>query len=200
VCPGSGASGASAGARRSRHLPAVVPGPRPAAGMPCSSRIGGLVWCEGRRNCFYSARMTMLWTAIGNGVGPPRRASRRSHHPTAHARPELSTADSATQPLLHINRLPAAYPAISKHLHLPNNSCHFLHLEIDGTSFVSLLCIIILHYHISVMPDDCQQPLAFILHPIVSTRVLLVKPHCRHETKLSEMCCSSDVLQHLAQV
>jgi hypothetical protein len=98
------------------------------------------------------------------------------------------------------NRLPAAYPAISKHLHLPNNSCHILHLGIDGTSFVSLLCIIILHYHISVMPDDCQQPLAFILHPIVSTRVLLVELHCRYETKLSAMCCSSDVLQHLAQV
>jgi hypothetical protein len=153
VCPGSGASGASAGARRSRHLPAVVPGPRPAAGRPYSSRIGGWVWCEGRRNCFYSARMTMLSTAMGNGVGPPRRASRRSaHHPTAHARPELSTADSATQPLLHINRLPAAYLAISKHLHLPNNSCHILHLEIDRGNFFRVITM----YYYSTLSHICR--------------------------------------------
>lgn len=50
---------------------------------------GGLVWCEGRRNCFYSARMTMVWTAMAWPIDRHLRvaASRRSahHYQTARA-------------------------------------------------------------------------------------------------------------------
>jgi hypothetical protein len=37
---------------------------------------GGLVLCEGRRNCFYSARMTMVWTAMAWPIDQHLRASR----------------------------------------------------------------------------------------------------------------------------
>jgi hypothetical protein len=129
---------------------------------------GGLVLCEGRRNCFYSARMTMVWTAMAWPIDQHLRvaASRRSalHYQPARAPtcgPSSTAVSSASSHLGHFH---------DSHLHSPYNSCHFLHSTMALRHAKSQLCschyYVLLFYTIICLssPHDCPQPLAFNLH------------------------------------
>jgi hypothetical protein len=94
-------------------------------GCHIQAGTGGLVWCEGRRNCFYSARMTMLWTAMAGPIDRHLRvaASRRSAH---HYQPARALTYGPSSIAVSLSFSPPSATSITSMIHCNHETSAFI--------------------------------------------------------------------------